>query len=244
MSRIKTRSDVFARIINLDERTDRWNVVKPLGIPRFSAIKPRDDQDAAAYLSLRACAEFKAGRNVAEGIPSKGAVGVYRSHVAIWKEFLMTEMPYCLILEDDVNVDSHQLEASVQELLTQPFDIGLLGWTTPLRLPLLRDPTNSRHVIPWPRGQCFYGAHAYLITRRVAETLVRDAYPMEMQVDFYMQAKAWQQRWSVITGITQIRQFKMGSNIQDFCLKCEPHWDKLLALIAIAFMLLYLKTKI
>jgi len=231
---------VFSRIINLDERTDRWARVKSLGVQRFSAIKPLDDKDAASFLSLRACAEFKAGRSVAEGIPTKGAVGVYRSHVAIWSEFLATDKPFCLVLEDDANVTRRQLEEQVKEMLALGFDIGLLGWTTPIKLPLVRDPLDARRIVPWPRGQCFYGAHAYMISRPVAQVLVREAFPMEMQLDFYMQAQAWKQHWAIRTSTKQIRQFQMGTNIQEVCLRCEPYWDKVLAAIAVVAMLLVL----
>lgn len=213
---------IFARIINLKSRTDRWNRLSHLEIPRFDAVLLKSDYDAALHLSLRAKSEFQAGRRTTEGIPSKGAIGCSLSHILLWREFLKSDKEYCLVLEDDCIIDKLDLD-----ILHTKFDIALLGYGVPLGIPLHRNKDQS--VIPWPKGQCFYGSHAYILTRKAAETLLVDALPIQMQIDFYIQAVAADKNLKIYTSKNRIRQSKaLGTDIMEtFCLTCEPIWIKL-----------------
>ena len=242
-----TLQDCFARIINLDDRTDKWNAVKHLNVERFSAVKV-NDQDALQHLCLRAQAELASGRRVSEGIPSGGAVGCSLSHIAVWKEFLASKKSFCLVLEDDINCSLSDLETAVAELLKESFEIGLLGWTTPLRRPLTLHPTDASLVVPWPRGQCFYGSHAYILTRDACTRLLLESTPIQLQIDFYLQAQAWRWKMRIRKGNYQFRQLKTFSSdvmsISNFCFNCEPWWDKaVLSVAALAFVLVLLQIK-
>jgi len=227
---------IFARIINLKSRTDRWNKLSHLEIPRFNAVLLKSDYDAALHLSLRAKSEFQAGRRTTEGIPSKGAIGCSLSHILVWREFLKSDKEYCLVLEDDCIIEKLDLD-----ILYSTFDIALLGYGVPLGIPLNRNEDQS--VIPWPKGQCFYGSHAYMLTRKSAEILLLDALPIQMQIDFYIQAVASDRKLHIITSKHRIRQSKsLGTDIMDnFCLTCEPIWIKLgFTLLSIIIIILVL----
>ena len=232
---------IFSRIINLKSRPDRWNLVSNLGIDRFDAVSLTSNYDASLHLSLRAKTEFQAGRRTTEGIPSKGAVGCSLSHISLWREFLKSNKNYCLILEDDCVIKKNELEKDCLQLIKNNFDIALLGYGVPLGIPLHRRPDQS--VIPWPQGQCFYGSHAYMLTRKSAEILLLDALPIQMQIDFYIQAVASDRKLHIITSKHRIRQSKsLGTDIMDnFCLTCEPIWIKLgFTLLSIIIIILVL----
>jgi len=237
------RDDVFSRIINLKTRPDRWALLSGLGVPRFEAVAPESNYEASTHLSLRAKAEFQAGRRTTEGIPSKGAIGCSLSHILIWRLFLTTDKPYCLVLEDDVKVNKAALEAEVGSILKTDFDVGMIGYSVPLGLPLSRRPDNS--IITWPQGQCFYGSHAYVLTRRGAEILLKDALPIQMQIDFYIQAVSTFSKLRVYSGQTRIRQNKdFISDIEDrFCLTCEPIWIKLGFTVLLCLIVILILTR-
>jgi len=220
---------IFARIINLKSRPDRWALVKNLGIEPFEAVAPTSNYEASTHLSLRAKAEFQAGRRTTEGIPSKGAVGCSLSHILLWRLFLTSNKEYCLILEDDCLTSRSELEAECEALLklNPKFHIAMLGYSVPLGVPLTRRADGS--IMTWPEGQCFYGSHAYMLSREAAQILLREAMPIQMQIDFYIQSVATFSKLRVVSGRTRIRQNKaFASDIMDnFCLTCEPIWIKL-----------------
>lgn len=243
---------VDGRILNLDARPDRWRHMQPyhrigkLEMRRFAAIAPTT-AEAHAALSLRARCDLERGRRTHEGIASRGAVGCALSHVAMWREFLAGDKEFFLVLEDDIRRDL-DLEPHIRFFVESrvPWDIGLLGW---VKLFGQRLPRAGPYVLPFPAADGFFGTHAYMLTRAAAQTLVQRFFPIEMQVDFFLQSTAWDAGLRMLCipdTLPRVRQDRaQGSDIAEFCLTCEPMWIKLgagvacLLIVALATALLF-----
>ena len=201
--------DVFARVINLSSRPDRWARIKSLGIARFDALQGNTDA-----LSLHALCKFKKPRARHEDIVGLGAIGCALSHIQVWREFLESDKSHCLVLEDDIQL------VDVSKHIVYGADIHLLGWCGQLH-PRWGNVHNDR-VVPWPASCGFVGAHAYLITRHAATQLLKTALPLEMQVDYYIQSVAWRDGLVITKGRDKIRQVYTGSDVFTLCFMCEP----------------------
>lgn len=228
---------MFARIINLDSRPDRWKLMQAYvdqskhRIERFSAIQLKDDP--TALLSYRAKADYQRERVQHEAIQGKGAIGCAVSHFLVWQEFLHSDSLYCLVLEDDLHPRyAAQLDGAIDEFLqSNLWDIGLLGWCG--SLPSKR---ADGTLIPFPESRGFVGAQAYLLTRHAAEILVNHTFPLEMQIDFLLQSIAHDHCLRIkATSYPRIRQTFTGfSDVFTFCLLCEPLYVYILITISIA----------
>jgi hypothetical protein len=113
-------------------------------------------------------------------------VGCYLSHIKVLEEFLKTDEEMCLIFEDDIqpldpserDVIFNRLRLLTKEIEDLDFDIIYFGkcwefWNkeTPKGLTQLRDTI---------RPVC---AHAYLVTRKFAEIILENAFPIEWTID-------------------------------------------------------------
>ena len=207
---------MYSRIINLDSRQDRWKRLSGLGIDRFPAIVAK-----SAQLSLRTLATFSS-RKSHEALSGLGAVGCALSHIQVWKDFLDTDKELCFILEDDVAVCD--VAAYMHSARTLEGDIRLLGWLGHIHPVWGNYDRKQSCVIPWPASCGFMGAHAYALTRHAAQCLVSTAQPLEMQVDYYLQAVAWRDGLRVTTtALPPIKQvWTGGGNVFTICFMCEP----------------------
>lgn len=119
-------------------------------------------------------------------LPSPGAVGCALSHIRLWQQLVASGEERFVIFEEDAHVrDVEAVERALRE--APEYDVLLLGWRLPVdtllhrRYERLDDGRYSLLVAPR-----FYETHAYAITRRAAEALLREALPVEMQIDAYM----------------------------------------------------------
>jgi glycosyl transferase family 25 len=217
---------VFARIINLDSRPDRWSLMQAFvkasryNLQRFKAIKVPDTDAAKGLLSLRARADVRRERVQHEAISGLGAVGCAVSHFSVWTEFLQSDADVCLVLEDDLHPrGAPGLDSAVGSFLgRKDWDIGLLGWCS--TLPARR---MDGSITPFPSSAGFSGAQAYLLTRHAATTLTESFFPLEMQVDYAMQAIADAKGLRIVASSRpKLRQTLTGSDVFRVCLLCEP----------------------
>lgn len=215
---------VYARVINLDTRTDRWDAMRrrlgPLSIERFSAIRPTDND--LKHLSFRAALEFGRERKHHWALTTRGALGCTLSHLHIWKNFLQSDKQVALILEDDADVHADDLQNAVADALQTAhlhWDLFLLGWVGHL-------PGDASGVVrPLPRSEGFWGSHAYLVTRKAASKLIDDALPIEVQLDAYLQLCAEKHSLTIRAGRTKIKQvWKNDSDILSICLLCNSRY--------------------
>jgi len=196
---------MFIRIINLDSRPDRWKRLEHLNFQRYSA------KTTSKNISLRTFCDMMHSRKTHQSIHGHGALGCYESHVGVWKEFLKSTEELCVIFEDDIDTKYIDLQ------IPKDCEIHLLGWCGTLK-------TIGNQVMPYPK-EGWVGAHAYCISRRVAQLLVDNAYPIEMQVDYYIQAIAYKYGLSITHSKNKIKQvWTGGSDVFSICLQCEWYY--------------------
>ena len=197
-----TQIPVFC--INLDRRPDRWTKFSDQPgaaefptLRRFSAIDGRTirvlDNDK---ISLQAKSNIiKKTRRSHDEIDTVGAVGASMSHTTVWKQFLATKSEYALIFEDDTKIPPGLpaiLAACSKERSELPngFDLWLLHYA----FVRMEGGSDARGLLPltktWSAPQDFYSFAGYVISRRGAERLLADAFPVEMHIDRFANKKA------------------------------------------------------
>ena len=169
-------------------------------------------------------------------------MGCALSHIQVWKDFLETDNELCGVFEDDIGV--FDVAAYFHAAREMKGDVRLLGWLGHIH-PIWGNYDRAHDcVIPWPASCGFMGAHAYVLTRRAAECLVATALPLEMQVDFYLQAVAWRDGLRITTtSLPRIKQvWTGGGNVFTLCLMCEPLYPIALGgVIALILVWCYLR---
>jgi GR25 family glycosyltransferase involved in LPS biosynthesis len=113
-------------------------------------------------------------------IDTIGAIGCSLSHYSVWKKFLETDSPYCLVLEDDAQVRSGLAELVIDASHDIPdFDVWLLSYK-------LYDKTLLPVGKAWKSPVNFWGTSAYILSRAGAKRLMEDFFPIECHLDKYM----------------------------------------------------------
>lgn len=197
MGRNKTRKrgDIFSTltyVINLKERPDRWKrfMSQPVTssfkrLNHFFAINGKKlDYRKDKRISIRT--KLNITRNYRRShyeIATLGAVGSSFSHIEVWKRFIASGEPRCLVLEDDAILTDTQLRMVSD--ITPPSDYGI--WILGCYLPnLIVQPLKK----PWNRVYNFTAAHAYIITRAAALKLLKEPFPIETHIEYYMTGTA------------------------------------------------------
>lgn len=191
--------------INLDRRPDRWTMFSNQPgaaefptMRRFSAVDGRTlhvlDNDK---ISLQTKSNIiKKTRRSHDEIDTIGAVGASLSHTTLWKQFLLTRSEYALIFEDDTKIPRGLpaiLAACSKERgeLPNGFDLWLLHYAF---VGMEGAGPAARGLLPltktWSAPQDFYSFAGYVISRRGAERLLEDAFPVEMHIDRFANKKA------------------------------------------------------
>jgi glycosyl transferase family 25 len=117
-------------------------------------------------------------RNV---MPRPGEVGCYLSHLKVMEEFLRTDAPWCVILEDDVEVLPECVEVLAALGRMDEWDMVKL-FNFHGGLPVRKCALGSRHdlVVHLTRTT---SAAAYAVNRRAAEILLKTMLPITEQLD-------------------------------------------------------------
>jgi len=130
--------------------------------------------------------------------PSAGAVGCALSHLRLWQQLVEAEEAgdddddaHYVIFEDDAELrrPREAVERVLRDARQVGFDVLLLGWRMPLDTLLLRRTEPHAPGFDALVAPRFYETHAYAITRRAARVMLREAYPLELQIDAYMGAQ-------------------------------------------------------
>jgi hypothetical protein len=196
-----------AFVINLDRRPDRWKEFQSqpsykqfTNIQRYSAFdgKMHDwihDDNISIHTKENIHNNYR--RSHYE-INTVGAIGATYSHVGIWKKFLESGEPYCLVFEDDTVIHPEEITKINYLLKSIPhgWNLFLLGhhnWmmkSTPI--------DKKKEKGGWYNVQSFTGAHAYIISREAAQKLVEKPFPIETHIEFYMSACARQKLFNIV----------------------------------------------
>lgn len=177
-------------VINLDRDVERMTSLagslKALNLPfeRVSAVLGKEVPDWEKLVDV----ELYGARNRLP-MPRPGEVGCYLSHLKAMEEFLRTDAPWCVILEDDVEVRPECVE--VLEALGQKDDWDLVKlFCFHSGLPVRKRALTQNHHLVVHLTRTTSSA-AYVVNRRAAETLLKSMYPISEQVDHALE-RPWE----------------------------------------------------
>jgi glycosyl transferase, family 25 len=169
-------------VINLDRDTERMasihaNLVRiGLSYERLPAVMGKDVPDWEKLVDLPAYA----WRNRLD-MPRAGEVGCTLSHLKAMETFLKTDAPWCVILEDDVEV--LPACADVLRSLAEKDDLDLVKlFNFHSGMPVKKRALGSAHHLVAHLTRTTSSA-AYVVNRRAAETLLKSMRPISEQVD-------------------------------------------------------------
>ena len=164
-------------VINLDRDDERMASIRAnldtLGLPfeRLPAVMGKDVPEWEKLVDMSAYA----WRNRLD-MPRAGEVGCYLSHLLAMETFLRTEAPWCVILEDDVEV--LPACASVLRALAEKDDWDLVKlFNFHSGLPVKKRALAGGHRLVAHLTRTTSSA-AYVVNRRAAETLLRSMRPV------------------------------------------------------------------
>lgn len=227
--------------INLQNRASRWeHAIKRFqasgltNVQRFEAVDGSSiDINNGALLTPRAQWELHNPRQNDVQIGSRGAVGCFLSHLALWDKMVDENIPMALIFEDDLEIPTDflnklaKLMDQIQEQTNtehplQNLDGILLGWERLIEKP---HPTNFTGLNRL-KGR-FWGTQGYLITNKGAKTMRQHALPLNMQVDAHMSIQSFLSQdvhfYLPNASIVAQNHF-LGSDIWTPCTLCDI-WD-------------------
>jgi glycosyl transferase family 25 len=169
-------------VINLDRDVERMASIRAnldtLGLPfeRLPAVMGKDVPEWEKLVDLRTYA----WRNRLD-MPRAGEIGCTLSHLKAMETFLRTDAPWCVILEDDVEV--LPTCAEVLRSLTEKDDWDLVKlFNFHAGLPVRKRALAGGHKLVVHLTRTTSSA-AYVVNRRAAETLLRSMRPITEQVD-------------------------------------------------------------
>ena len=181
-----------AYLINMNERNDRLKrFMSQEAIREFKNLKRipatngklldfRKDKRISMSTKLRIYRNYR--RSHYE-IATLGAIGATISHVSVWKTFVKSGAPVCIVMEDDAVWTPEVIEQINKEYKNIPDKWGLwvLGYfSKTLIIEHIKDSKG------WDKVYNFSGAHSYMITRETAIKLLEDVYPIDTHIEFYM----------------------------------------------------------
>jgi glycosyl transferase family 25 len=169
-------------VINLDRDTERLASIRAnlgglgLGFERLPAVIGKEVPGWEKLVDMPAYA----WRNRMD-TPRAGEVGCYLSHLKAMETFLRTEAPWCVILEDDVEVLPEC--ATVLGALSEKDDWDLVKlFNFHSGMPVkMRDLVGGHHLVVHLTRTT--SSAAYVVNRRAAETLLKSMRPISEQVD-------------------------------------------------------------
>ena len=177
-------------VINLDRDVERMaslaGSLRGLNLTyvRVSAVLGKEVPDWEKLVDV----ELYGARNRLP-MPRPGEVGCYLSHLKVMEEFLRTDAPWCVILEDDVEVRPECVE--VLAALGQKDDWDLVKlFCFHSGLPVRKRALTPTHHLVVHLTRTTSSA-AYAVNRRAAETLLKSMRPISEQVDHALE-RPWE----------------------------------------------------
>jgi GR25 family glycosyltransferase involved in LPS biosynthesis len=176
-------------LINLDHRSDRFNVTNNLlsifnfkHVIRYPAINGKN----MLYNELVNIVDPDAMTSILNNFRkehhelSYGAVGCYLSHVNIWDELSkLYDTNEIIIFEDDTYpaFSLDKINIILQKHVPSDWDIVLFGGIYN-ETKLINDNVSKIYK--------FYQMHAYIINKNGANKLLKKAYPIKKQIDSWL----------------------------------------------------------
>jgi hypothetical protein len=183
-------------IINLEKYKYKYKKcikrLSPLNIKpeRFNAIYINDENDPVikniTYPSVQYI--IKNGRYSHNNIGTKSAIGCYLSHVTLWKMLIESDEEMFLIFEDDADINNIpnykiELDKYLNSVSKEDWDYIFLG---NFSFSQNNDKYNKNKLNYIKVNEITYTTYAYIINRKGAEKLLKNAFPIVDQVDSYI----------------------------------------------------------
>ena len=184
-------------VINLDRREDRWkDFSKQPTLKEFKNLKRFSAVDGSTLNVLHdSRISYHTRQNISNKyrrsdyeINTPGAIGASLSHIGCWRKFLESESKFLVVFEDDTVVNNLYMEKidSLIPKLPSEWDMWLLGthaWA-------FKGVPLTKYNDSWWKVKQFTGAHAYVLSRKGAELLLKQPFPIEMHIEYYICACA------------------------------------------------------
>lgn len=121
--------------------------------------------------------------------PSWGAVGCSLSHIELWRRLVQSPYQSMVVFEEDALLtrSKNEIEDIIERAESLPYDVFWLGLRFPLET-IFEKRTSYVEEAPefrWVHSH-FWETHAYIIRKSAARTLLRNALPLDVQIDAYM----------------------------------------------------------
>lgn len=138
-----------------------------------------------------ALTEEEAQKNIDPNHPfprqfNKGELGCYLSHYSIYKKIVDKNIPYALILEDDIKISPKlpSLLKLIEPQIIQGEVISFYGiFPEPCQLHKERDLDQNYYFTMPNEGQMVNGGQAYIMTFNAALNMVNNMLPMNIVLD-------------------------------------------------------------
>ena len=158
-------------------------------------------------ISIRSYNDLVEGRTQDMGLPSLGAIGCSLSHLEIWKKCVEQDLPYVVVVEDDMEFRNGGMNSYDMNYISEAIskENGLF---------ISNDIEKDKKI------KCA-GTELYFASNGACKTLISEFYPVDIQVDCYIShlsnlgkinAKGYK--------ITRQNRSIYNSNIQNICVRC------------------------
>jgi len=225
-------SDTAVYYINLDDAVERRNNVSNLcnnlnfknvrRIPAFNTKNieniNKDIVSKEAYNHLLDC--NKTGTRLHHYDLTNGSVGCFMSHLEACKEIIKNNVPFALVLEDDVKIKlgKEAFWKSIERFkIPRDTDLFLLH-------AYIHDKNKGTDKV-----KCFNCTTCYLITNKGARKVLDSTKYIERQIDWQLSKLASGGKLNIYTdrnNMIDLDMFTMGSDIQSLnCENCDLSRD-------------------
>ena len=182
--------------ISLDRRPDRYNrmIIQPeiKKLPNFKKFSAVDGQtlDIKTDTRVSTLGRYNIMNNTRRShdlLDSIGGVGCALSHITLWQNLLKSNDNVFFIVEDDLVLQKGDWE-KVRQLYLQnkwlqdsnKWDIWSVG-----NLKCIPADNDTKRENKFVFCKEFVGFNSYFISRRGAEKLVKEAFPIQQHIDWF-----------------------------------------------------------
>ena len=172
-------------------------------------------------IGVRAYNDLVYGRSDITSITTLGAIGCTLSHMNLWKLCVDRNLPYMIIVEDDLIIDKIDQEdvKNIQDTLNYPTGLFIS--------------TNLKNG-----SETLIGTHLYFLTNEAAKQLLTKALPIDMQTDAYVgfmnNNKFIRANGYPISKQNKSLQSSTGSSM---CIKCNLPKSNIFYIFIVVFIL-------
>ncbi len=222
-------------IINLPQRIERLekikNLLQKLDFDNYEIYNAIDGKNLSEskindLLSITSLNSLYTQAQNHKDIRSKGAIGCYLSHYNLWNEMIKRNYDNVLIIEDDAETDNNYHEIiSFINSIPNNYDIALLSWFN-LWFDKLENKKNIKVINEYWRQYKsinIFGTAAYMLNKNGAKKLIKNAMPINYQVDAYINIMTVIDETFIryVSSTSIFYSNNMGTDIQNNCKMCD-----------------------